>query len=911
MNEKWFALSTNEIEKKLKTNATMGLTPKVARSRCNRTEKPFFSVRKKSIGKLILDLLSDFFLVMLLLVSCLSLFFDGDHLIGIAMLVLLLVNLGLSFWIYYKDKRATESLSDFFMPTARVIRGGKLYIADYRDVVVGDVILVERGDILGCDARLVYSDSLSVDMMLDKTRHKELKKYAGGSVDQNELYAENMSNMIHAGSRVISGSGRAIVVGTGIYTYLGALTGGFAELPSRDMPSGLVSFNKKLSKLGLWLLLLILPFTIFSILFGNFTGGTVLLSEVLSVALSLCAAMMLSRFSNLFCGFFVYFMRGSALSENPCIVRSVKAFDDLCGMDCLFLLDGSITTDGILHFNRLVTSEGEANSFDYTTKSTDALCDMIALYASARKNSPAMGVNANSKYDLGIDELLKKSRTDTEALKIRCSVQSYISMFDRSARDCLIYTDKGERRELHVCFEASALNECTHLMTSGEFKAIDDSGRAELKKRYESYVFTGKKVILFILKTENKISYAGMLVLREGIDNSIVKASAELQKNGVRIIAFTNSKGNEDAPELPDTLRRGKRADAREFELRSLPATYGFGEYDEYFGFDEKAIAEIVSFAKKKYKKIAVIGFSAYAQAAIENADVFITCAPIRTGVFGHFAEEIRSMEIPGHESSASCTQDVKAEADVLLSRPKDGRGGLEPLARVMEYGKNAYANLKNYLLYLLSVGIMRTVAVIFPMLFGNSTADARQLIFLGFVFDILVMMIFMSDARRKADSFEKVRGFFTENSLKNFATKHSRLLLCTLIGSVLTLLLPNLFGLIGGVLGNYVYKAEFTFMALALMQFAALFCIYSRSPRNIKSHLYLVKSILFIILASAVVLFTALCLITPIGTFFGIVRNPLFYFLLSFVPAIAFVTFWIVFEEIAAKKAKKQEIGK
>ncbi len=906
MNEKWFALSTNEIEKKLKTNATTGLTPKVARSRCNRNEKPFFSVRKRGADKLLLDLLSDFFLVMLLLVACLSLFFDEDYLIGSAMLVLLLVNLALSFWIYYKDKRATESLSDFFMPTARVVRGGKLYIADYRDIVVGDVILVERGDILGCDARLVYSDNLSVDMMFDKTRHKELKKYASGAVDPSELYAENMANMIHAGSRVISGSGRAVVVGTGRYTYLGAITGGFSEIPSKDMPGKLASFNKKLSKLGLFLLLLILPFTIFSILFGNFTGGTVLLSEVLSVALSLCAAMMLSRFSNLLCGFFVYFMRGSALSENPCIVRSVKAFDDLCETDCLFLLDGSITTDGILHFYKLATSEGSASSFDYTTKSTDALCDMIAMYSAARRSSPAMGVNANSKYDLGIDELLKKSRTDTEALKIRCSVQSYISMFDRSRRDCLVYTDKGERRELHVCFDPSAINECTHIMTSNDVKELDDAGRTEIRNRYDSYIYTGKKIIVFILKVENRVLYAGMLVLREGIDNSIVKASAELQKNGVRIMAFTNSKGNEAAPEIPDMLRRGKRADAREFARRGLGATYDFGEYDEYFGFDEAAIDEIVTLAKKKYKKIAVLGFSSYAQSAIEKADIFITCAPIRTGVFGHFAEEIRSLEIPGNESSASCTQDVKAEADVLLSRPKGGKGGLEPLARVMEYGKSAYGNLKNYLLYLLSVSIMRVVAIVFPMLFGNSTADARQLIFLGFVFDTLVMIIFMRDARRKAESFERIKGFFGENSLMNFISKNARLLICTFIGSVLTLLLPNLFGLIGGVLGNYVYKAEFTFMALALMQFAALFCIYSRSPRNLKSHISLVKNAIFTVLAALTVLFTLLCLITPMGVFFGIVRNPLFYFLLSFVPAIAFVLFWIVLEEIAAKKQAK-----
>ena len=147
MNEKWFLLPIDEVEKKLKTNAASGLSLKAAKARA-RKDEPFFKIRKKSIGILIVDLFVDFFLLLLTLTSFFALFFDGDRIIGGATLLLIAIELVFVFLLHFRDKRSVESLSALFLPTARVIRGGKLYILDYKDVVVGDVIIIEKGDII-------------------------------------------------------------------------------------------------------------------------------------------------------------------------------------------------------------------------------------------------------------------------------------------------------------------------------------------------------------------------------------------------------------------------------------------------------------------------------------------------------------------------------------------------------------------------------------------------------------------------------------------------------------------------------------------------------------------------------------------------------------------------------------------
>ena len=121
-------MSVEEIEKKLKTNAVLGLSLKAARSRAqlHKKDDPFFTVKKKRIDKILLELFSDIFLVLLVLLAVFTLFFEGDAVIGGAILIVIAINLLLSFFVYYRDRRTLESMADFFAPSARVIRGGKL-----------------------------------------------------------------------------------------------------------------------------------------------------------------------------------------------------------------------------------------------------------------------------------------------------------------------------------------------------------------------------------------------------------------------------------------------------------------------------------------------------------------------------------------------------------------------------------------------------------------------------------------------------------------------------------------------------------------------------------------------------------------------------------------------------------------
>lgn len=912
MKEKWFSLPIDEIEKKLKTNAASGLSLKAARARVNKDE-PFFKIRKKSIGMLIVDLFADFFLLLLTLVSFFSLFFASDRIIGAAVIIVIFVELFFVFLLHFRDKRSVESLSTLFLPTARVIRGGKLYLLDYKDVVVGDVIIFEKGDIIGVDARLVHSDGLKVRMRVDKKTEKDIDKLANGAVNENELYAENMVNMLHAGSAVLQGSGRAIVIATGSYTYFGSMEGGLSQSTEDELPQTLKILQKKCSKFSLILLIALLPFCLISLLLGKFIGGTALLSQTLMIALAFGASFRLSSFSTIFIAFFNRYLRKAASSDNPCILRSAKILDKVADTDFIFLLDGSIATDGILHFEALETADGALKDLERVSGSANELFNLVTIYAQARMSAPSVGVKSNGMIDIAIEELLNKSAFDREALKIRCSVRSYLPAIDKTVSDTVKYTEQGIDKEMLVATSSLSIEACAFVRVSGEVRALTQEGIQELKKAFYSNVNSGKKPIVFISSGENGKCFEGMLVLREGLDYTTVHTVNEFRKNGISVIAFSNCYDRDPSvPEIPDLLKSENVASFMDFSRRDIPVTFEFGSYDEYSGFGEKDIYELAKLVKEQGKTLTVVGFSDYAENVAHIADVFITCAPINIERGGRFLEEISSLEIPGEESSANCLQTVKANADVLLMRPKNGKGGLEPLMRLVDYCNMAYRNLNRFLIYVFCVQLTRLVAIMLPLLFAGATVDARHIVLLGMLFDVFAFALFMMNSKRVSSSVKSVKKMYTEERLTDIIKKYKNILICTLFSSVLVVLLPTLFDTFN-LFGGYLYKEEYTYLSLMLIQLVLVVAVYAFDFRNKNAVKHLFSRKIFV--AELIVFFvlTALSfIVTPIGDFFGLesgfVTLTPFYFLITIVPAIAFVVCYTIM--LASEKDKPTRKG-
>jgi calcium-translocating P-type ATPase len=153
--------------------------------------------------------------------------------LGVAIWVVNAVNGLFSFWQEHKAEKATEALLRLLPTTATVLRDGRLDEVDATTLVPGDVVVIEEGDRISADGRLVEHVSLRVDQST-LTGESRLVRKASEPVDSSGNRLE-LPNLVYAGTTVAAGRGKLVVTATGARTELGGiadLTQSLEEAPS-------------------------------------------------------------------------------------------------------------------------------------------------------------------------------------------------------------------------------------------------------------------------------------------------------------------------------------------------------------------------------------------------------------------------------------------------------------------------------------------------------------------------------------------------------------------------------------------------------------------------------------------------------------------------------------------------------
>jgi calcium-translocating P-type ATPase len=152
--------------------------------------------------------------------------------LGVAIVGVILVNGAFSFWQEYKAERAVEALRRLLPAKVRVLRGGEIAQLLASEVVPGDVVLLEEGDLVPADCRVVEAFGLRVNMATITGESRPRARTAEPDPNEAMLYARNI---LLAGTSVLAGQARAVVYATGMRTEFGRiahLTQTAGEVPS-------------------------------------------------------------------------------------------------------------------------------------------------------------------------------------------------------------------------------------------------------------------------------------------------------------------------------------------------------------------------------------------------------------------------------------------------------------------------------------------------------------------------------------------------------------------------------------------------------------------------------------------------------------------------------------------------------
>ena len=220
--EGFFALTKDEIYLELGTS-DKGLEKAEARNRLK--EFGLNRLRKKRKKSLLLRLIHNFTNLLAILMwvgSGLSFWADMPE-AGWACIVVILVNAIFSFWQEYKAEKAIDALKKLIPSYARVIREGVETKVPTSDIVPGDIVIIEEGDNVPADARLIEAQELRINNSAFSGESKLSHKMSEGFPNRGDFLWLEIPNLIFAGTSVATGIGKAVVIATGMGTEIGRI----------------------------------------------------------------------------------------------------------------------------------------------------------------------------------------------------------------------------------------------------------------------------------------------------------------------------------------------------------------------------------------------------------------------------------------------------------------------------------------------------------------------------------------------------------------------------------------------------------------------------------------------------------------------------------------------------------------
>ena len=485
--------------------------------------------KEKKALSLLVSQLKDLLVIALIVASVVS-FLTGGEIEGITIFVIVFINVLVGFVQEHKSEKALQRLAVLIKYRVRVLRDNKLLEVDTRNIVPGDSILLETGDRIPADLRLIETDELEIDESIVTGESYPVRK-SSNTIVAEKLEPQKMENMAFPGTLVVNGKGKGIVVSTGMRSTLGRVAG-MLELtePKTNYEKGIKAFSKFLIK-G------ILVGITFIFIINTLTGKAFFDSALFSLALAVGIIP-----ESLPIIITIGLSRGAILmSRSGVIVKKLNVIEDLGNMDVVCSdKTGTIT-------------ENKITLTDYVDLDGNRDAELLRFVCHCVSVIETDGAATGNPIDVAIFDYCKKQ----PALVSACDLVELIP-FDYSRRRMSIIT-KQEGKRLLVCKGApeNMLQVCSTMKTGNKTTELDE---AKVNRLYEDLSRKGIRAIgLAIKEVDEKADYSiadehdltliGMLCFFDPLKPTAGQSIKELNELGVEFKILTG-----DSPLVAKTI---------------------------------------------------------------------------------------------------------------------------------------------------------------------------------------------------------------------------------------------------------------------------------------------------------------------------------------------------------------------
>ncbi|MDD7795503.1 cation-translocating P-type ATPase [Clostridium sp. 'White wine YQ'] len=677
--------------------------------------------KKKSV---LLIFLGNFthLMAVLLWVGGIVAFFAGMPELAVAIWLVNVINGIFSFWQEHRASKATDALRNMLPSYARVIRNGEEQKILSEDLVIGDIVLLEEGDKISADARLIECSDLQVNQSTLTGESNPVRKVKD-AVLKDDLTLAEIPNLIFAGTSVSEGNGKAIVIEIGMKTEFGKIAGLTQNMEKEDSP-----LQKEMNRLTKQISIIAIAFGVFFFIAALFLVNEPIASSFIfslgmivafipegllpTVTLSLAMAVQrmskrnalvktLSSVETLGSTTVICTDKTGTLTQNEMTVsnlwlinkefkvtgvgygpegdifegnKKVKAEDD---KDLKLLLTGAALCSNA----RLLPPSEESSRYTVLGDPTEACLGVVAEKA---------GINMHEQAELTprLRELPFESRR-----KRMTTIHELQEEIEGTKRIAYI---KGAPKEIMKLSETIRIN--------GEVKAITDKMRDEIMKANDGYAREGLRVLAVAYRLlhkddnipvamsaytpeniEKDLVFVGLIVMADPPRPEVSDAVEECRRAGIRIVMITGDYGltAESIAKRIGIVKGNNPRVVSGLELEELSDE----KLKEYLK-DEIIFARVAPEQKLRVvtnlqqmgEIVAVTGDGVNDAPALKKADIGV------------------AMGIAG-------TDVAKEAADMILTDDN-----FASIVHAIEEGRAVYSNIRKFMLYILNSNVPEAV---------------------------------------------------------------------------------------------------------------------------------------------------------------------------------------------------------
>lgn len=739
--------------------------------------------KKKTTLQIFLEQYKDFLVIILIAAAIVSGFL-GDAESAIVILIVITINAILGTVQTVKAEQSLASLKKLSGPEAKVLRDGSVVPIPSAEVTVGDIVMLDAGDYIPADGRLLESASLKVDESALTGESLGVEKMTDAI--EGEVPLGDRTNMVYSGSFVTYGRGSFVVTGIGMETEVGKIASLLKTTSEKKTPLqvNLDQFGQKLS-------IIILVFC--GILFGInvFRGGNI--GDAFLFAVALAVAAIPEALSSIVT--IVLSFGTQKMAKEHAIIRKLQAVE---GLGSVSIICSDKT--GTLTQNKMTVEQ-------YYVNETVIPADKIDVKDSEQEKLMYFSILCNDSTNVDGVEIGDPTETALINLgsKLGLDIQKIRGEYPRESEnpfdsDRKLMSTKHTIDETPIMVVKGAVDvimgRTASIQCGDEVRAITPEDIEKIEAQNQSFSREGLRVLGFAYKAvsaeeelsledENNLTFLGLIAMMDPPREESMAAVAECKRAGIRPIMIT---GDHKVTAAAIAKRIGILEDESEacegavIDSMSDEELKNFVEgISVYARVSPEHKIRIVRAWQEKGNIVAMTGDGVNDAPALKQADIGV------------------AMGITGSEVSKD------AAAMVLTD------DNFATIVKAVENGRNVYQNIKNSIQFLLSGNFGAILAVLYASIAGLPVPFAPvHLLFINLLTDSLPAIALGLEPHSKKVMDEKPRPMNESILTKDFLTKIGTEGLC--IG--ITTMIGFMIGLTGEG-GNAVLASTMAFGTL------------------------------------------------------------------------------------------------